>query len=71
MPPFWVSTSEGENWGMALKGESLLVGWSGDRASLLSSSRDELSPPAPFGESAAKIKYFLILKNQRMIARLR
>lgn len=51
MSPFWLSTSQGDSWGTALRGESWLVGWSGERASLLSSSRDELSPPAPFGES--------------------
>lgn len=58
MSPFWLSMSVGESWGTALKGESWLVGWSGDRASLLSSSRDELSPPAPFGESVTKRKTF-------------
>lgn len=56
--PFWLSMSEGESWGTALKGESRLVGWSGDRASLLSSSRDELSPPVPFGESVTMRKTF-------------
>lgn len=58
MSPFWLSMSEGESWGTALKGESWLVGWSGERASLLSSSRDELSPPAPFGESVTMRKTF-------------
>lgn len=58
MSPFWLSMSEGESWGTALEGESWLVGWSGDRASLLSSSRDELSPPAPFGESVTRRKAF-------------
>lgn len=58
MSPLWVSTSEGDSWGTALRGESWLVSWSGDRASLLSSSKDELSPPAPFGESVTEQKYF-------------
>lgn len=56
MSPFWLSMSVGEGWGTVLNGESWLVGWSGDRASLLSSSREELSPPAPFGESVARRK---------------
>lgn len=60
--PFWLIMSEGESWGTALEGESWLVGWSGERASLLSSSRDELSPPAPFGESVTMRKTFS-LKN--------
>lgn len=40
-----------------------MAGWSGDRASLLSSSRDELSPPAPFGESVTKRKNLEIVKE--------
>lgn len=60
MSPFWVRASEGDSWGTALRGESWLVSWSGDRASLLSSSKDELSPPAPFGESVKEDKYLQI-----------
>lgn len=63
MSPFWLCTSDGDSWGTALRGESWLVGWSGDRASLLSSSKDELSPPAPFGESVTESGYFKIKRN--------
>lgn len=61
MSPFWVTASAGDSCGTALRGESWLVSWSGDSASLLSSSKDELSPPAPFGESVTEQEYLVKL----------
>lgn len=51
MPP-QVSVSGGEGRGAGPRGESWPSVWSGERASLLSSSNDELSP-VPLGKSVS------------------